>query len=161
MLHEIARAGRADISALQALVSAEFTQWGPEVVVTQKMINTFAMATGDHQWPHVDLERAAKGPFGATVAHGFLVLGLLYTLRSQDLGIEIEGSRQVVHAGGQYEFKWPVKVGAFVRSRHRLAAVEEQGNNVSITYAYEVRASLKSGGAGRLAASGRINLLYI
>ena len=66
----------ARLSDLKSLIGEELavSDW---VLVTQERINLFAEATGDHQWIHVDPERAAKGPFGATIAHGFLTLSML------------------------------------------------------------------------------------
>ena len=67
-----------DIAALEKFVSDEFGDWSPELEITQEMINQFADVTGDHQWIHVDVERAKKeSPFGAPIAHGFLTLSLL------------------------------------------------------------------------------------
>ena len=66
-----------DIDGINAAASDEFGDWGPEVDVTQEMINQFADLTGDHQWIHVDVERANAGPFGGPIAHGFLTLSLL------------------------------------------------------------------------------------
>ena len=67
-----------DIEALKGRISEEFGPWGPEVEVTQEMINQFADVTGDHQWIHVDVERAKRdSPFGGPIAHGFLTLSLL------------------------------------------------------------------------------------
>ena len=64
------------------------TDW---ITITQEQVNQFAQATGDHQWIHVDPERAKAGPFGAPIAHGFLTLSLIP--RFFDLGIQIEGAR--------------------------------------------------------------------
>ena len=72
-----------DIEGMRAKVSDQFGPWGPDVEVTQDMINKFAELTGDHQWIHVDVERAKKeSPFKTTIAHGFLTLSLLPVLRS-------------------------------------------------------------------------------
>ena len=67
-----------DIDAVNALASEEFGEWGDSIEVTQEMIQGFADLTGDHQWIHVDVERAkAESPFGGPIAHGFLTLSLL------------------------------------------------------------------------------------
>src|SRR5262249_49917035 len=65
-----------DLDALRALISDEYGPWGPEFEVTQELIDDFADLTGDHQWIHVDPERAKDGPFGAPIAHGLLTLAI-------------------------------------------------------------------------------------
>ena len=71
-----------DIDKLRSKISDNFGGWGPEVEVTQDMIDKFAALTGDHQWIHVDVERAKReSPFGQTIAHGFLTLSLIPVLR--------------------------------------------------------------------------------
>ena len=76
-----------DLDAFKAAAGEELgtSEW---VTVTQEQINTFADATGDHQWIHVDPERAATGPFGTTIAHGYLTLALLPVLAAQIYAIE-------------------------------------------------------------------------
>ena len=91
--------------------------------VTQEHVNQFADATGDHQWIHVDVERAAAGPFGAPIAHGFLTLSLIPKFFDQ--GIAIEGARMGVNYGlNRVRFTAPVPVGSRLRARLVLQATE-------------------------------------
>ena len=90
--------------------------------VNQDQIDAFAAATGDHQWIHVDPARAAEGPFGATVAHGFLTLSLLPMLTWQVY--TVEGVTTVVNYGAdKLRFPSPVPVGSRVRAAVELTAV--------------------------------------
>ncbi len=96
---------------------------GEWVVVDQSMIDKFAEATGDHQWIHVDRERAAKGPFGTTVAHGFLTLSLLPRLAAS--AFEIADVRMSVNYGlNRVRFPAPVPSGSRIRARLKLLAYE-------------------------------------
>ena len=89
------------------------------LTITQEQVNLFAQATGDHQWIHVDVERAKAGPFGAPIAHGFLTLSLLPKL--VESALEIRGSRMGVNYGlNKVRFTAPVPVGSRVRSRSTL-----------------------------------------
>jgi len=92
--------------------------------ITQDQVNTFAEATGDHQWIHVDLEKAAKGPFGAPIAHGFLTLSLLPLL--QHGTYKVEGLSMGINYGlNKVRFPQPVKVGAKVRGGAELVEITE------------------------------------
>lgn len=92
--------------------------------VDQKRIDLFADATGDHQWIHVDAEKAAAGPFGTTIAHGYLTLSLLPSLVPQIM--RVEGVRMGVNYGvNKVRFPAPVPVGSRVRARAELAEVTE------------------------------------
>ena len=87
--------------------------------VTQQAINQFAEATGDHPWIHVDPERAKAGPFGATIAHGFMTLSLLAGL--SDRSIEVKDVRMGVNYGlNKVRFTSPVPAGSRVRLRSEL-----------------------------------------
>jgi acyl dehydratase len=98
------------------------------VEVTQTMIDTFADATGDHQFIHVDPERAKATPFGGTIAHGFLTLSLMPLLASKVPDApRIEGVRMGVNYGGnKVRFLTPVRSGKRVRGRFRLLSFEEK-----------------------------------
>ena len=77
-----------DIDGLTAAISPDFGDWGPEIEVTQDMINGFAELTGDRQWIHIDVERAKKeSPFGGPIAHGFLTLALVPKLNPASVHI--------------------------------------------------------------------------
>ena len=97
------------------------------VTVTQERIDAFADATGDHQFIHVDLEKAAAGPFGAPIAHGFLTLSLLAgELSTAGGGVQIDGGRLTVNYGlNRVRFVAPVRVGSRLRNRAVLQALEE------------------------------------
>ncbi|QLH20962.1 MaoC family dehydratase [Streptomyces sp. Rer75] len=95
--------------------------------IEQDRIDTFADATGDHQWIHVDPERAKDGPFGGTIAHGYLTLSLLIPLWSEIL--ELGGVRMAVNYGlNKVRFPAPVPVGARIRAGATLVSVEELGD---------------------------------
>jgi len=100
--------------------------------VTQARINTFADATGDHQWIHVDPEKAAEGPFGAPIAHGYLTLSLFIPLFTELL--DVQGVTTKVNYGlNKVRFPSPVKVGSKIRLVARLAEVEDVPGGVQIT----------------------------
>ncbi|GAA2143426.1 MULTISPECIES: MaoC family dehydratase [Actinomadura] len=91
--------------------------------ITQEQVNGFADATGDHQWIHVDPERAANGPFGGTIAHGYLTLSLLPMLMSEIS--RVEGLRMGVNYGSdKVRFPAPVPVGSRVRAGAELVSLE-------------------------------------
>ena len=106
------------------------TEW---TTVTQERINTFADATGDHQWIHVDPERAQAGPFGACVAHGYLTLSLANLFLPQL--VRYERLKMGVNYGcDKVRFPAPVKVGARIRGRGEVVAAEPvKGDGVQIT----------------------------
>ncbi len=92
--------------------------------VTQDQINKFADATGDHQWIHVDVERAKQGPFGGPIAHGYLTLSLIPTLGGG--GLPISGAKMGVNYGlDKVRFPAPVPAGSKVRARRKLVDVTE------------------------------------
>jgi len=110
---------------------------GDWVEITQEMVNKFADATGDHQWIHVDVERAKQGPFGGPIAHGQLTLSILGLIgRSSQpsdapAGPRIEGQRLAINYGfNRVRFPSPVPVGSRVRARRVLKTVEEKGGMV-------------------------------
>ncbi len=97
------------------------------VTVTQEQVNRFAEATGDHQWIHVDVERAKAGPFGAPIAHGFLTLSLLPAF--VDTAMRIEGVRMGVNYGlNKVRFPSPVPVGSRLRAHFKLLACDPVDN---------------------------------
>jgi acyl dehydratase len=104
------------------------------VEVTQEKINMFADATGDHQWIHVDPERAAQGPFGTTVAHGLFTLSLGPVLMPGV--IRTGGVKMGINYGyNKVRFTSPVKVGKRVRMRVKLADAEKvEPNGIQSTY---------------------------
>ena len=104
------------------------------VRVTQQQINLFAEATGDHQWIHVDPERARSGPFGATVAHGFLTLSLLPVF--MDSAIQVAQLRLGLNYGlNKVRFTAPVPVGSRLRAGLKLLACQPiDGAGLQITW---------------------------
>jgi acyl dehydratase len=97
------------------------------VEVTQKMIDTFADATGDHQFIHVDPVKAAMTPFGGTIAHGFLTLSLMPMLAQKTDGPQIAGAKMGVNYGGnKTRFMQPVRSGSRVRGRFKLLKFTER-----------------------------------
>src|SRR5690606_13652301 len=122
-----------DIDALRAKVSDTFGQWGPELEVTQDMINRFADLTGDHQWIHVDVERAKReSPFKTTIAHGFLTLSLLPALRPA-ADYRIVGYGNATNYGSdKLRFVSPVPAGSKVHARSRLVAVEAKPKGTQV-----------------------------
>lgn len=105
------------------------------VTVDQSMIDKFAEATGDHQWIHVDVERAKKEmPGGKTIAHGFLTLSLVPRLSATIWKIE-HRTRGINYGLNKVRFTAPVPEGAKVRLRQKLLAVEDvKGNGVRMTF---------------------------
>jgi acyl dehydratase len=119
------------LADLQALVGQEIglSDW---IVVDQQRINLFADATGDHQWIHVDVERAKAGPFGAPVAHGFLTLSLLPEMAAS--AMEIADSRMGVNYGlNRVRFPAPVPVDSRLRGRFKLLAFEPIQGGAQLT----------------------------
>ena len=103
---------------LQNLVGQELgvSEW---MTITQEQINKFAEATGDHQWIHVDPERAKAGPFGTTIAHGFLTLSLLPEMTAS--AFHITQTRMGVNYGlNKVRFPSPVPVNSRLRGRFKL-----------------------------------------
>jgi acyl dehydratase len=98
------------------------------LTITQAQINQFAEATGDHQWIHVDPERAKEGPFGAPIAHGFLTLSLLPQFFASALHV-VEARMGVNYGLNKVRFMSPVPVGSALRARLSLAAAEPIDNN--------------------------------
>jgi acyl dehydratase len=105
--------------------------------IDQEKINLFAEATGDHQWIHVNPEAAAQGPFGGTIAHGYLSLSLLPGLLPEVL--TVEGARMGINYGiDRVRFTAPVPVGSQVRLKARLVSAERRGGGVLYKLGVEV-----------------------
>ncbi|MBA2280762.1 MAG: MaoC family dehydratase [Actinomycetota bacterium] len=106
--------------------------WSDPFEITQQQVNTFAEATGDHQWIHVDPERAKTGPFGGPIAHGYLTLSLLpYFL---PLMWRVEGFKMGVNYGAEkVRFPAPVPVGSQVRCGATVDSVDDVGGGVQVT----------------------------
>ena len=132
------------VASVLAAVGTELgtTDW---VAIDQQRINTFADATGDHQWIHVDPERAKDGPFGACVAHGYLTLSLANLFLPQL--VSYQRLKMGVNYGcDKVRFPAPVKVGSRVRGRGQVVAAEPvKGDGVQVT----VRISVEIEGADK------------
>ncbi len=106
--------------------------------VGQAEVDAFADATGDHQWIHVDPDRAARGPFGGTIAHGYLTLALTASLLTEVVAVRDQGMG-VNYGCNRVRFPTPVRVGARVRLRVRLLTLDDlAGGAVQVTYALTV-----------------------
>lgn len=120
----------ASLDELRAAVGEQLgtTGW---LEIDQKRIDLFAEATGDHQWIHVDPEKAAQGPFGTTIAHGYLTLSLIPSL-TPDL-FRVEGVKMGVNYGvNKVRFPAPVPVGSRLRATAQIAEVSEVGGGVQL-----------------------------
>ena len=127
-----------DLEKLRSKISDQFGPWSKPIAVTQEKINQFADVTGDHQWIHVDVERARReSPFKGPVAHGFLTLSLIPALTTFDESAaawKVSGYRNVVNYGAnKLRFAQPVPAGASVHARMRLTAVEERPQGTQVT----------------------------
>jgi acyl dehydratase len=123
----------ATLDALRARIGDELgtSDW---LVIDQDRINAFAEATGDHQWIHVDAERAAREtPFGTTIAHGFLTLSLVSALMRR--AVSIGGLRMTINYGlNRVRFVSPVPAGARVQARIVLGAMDEVNGVTQATW---------------------------
>ena len=130
------------LSDLAACVGQEvaISDW---VTITQEQVNQFAEATGDHQWIHIDVERAKQGPFGGPIAHGFLTLSLLPRFFGETLAVT--EARMCVNYGlNKVRFPAPVPVGSRLRARLRLleaSPIDNQGYQ----FAWEVTVEREGG----------------
>jgi acyl dehydratase len=98
-------------------------------VVDQDRVNLFADATDDHQWIHVDRERAAAGPFGGTIAHGYLSLSMIPGLLQQVLDVDLDKIKVAINYGcNRVRWPSPLKVGSKVRLGAKIASVEDLKN---------------------------------
>ena len=98
------------------------------ITITQEQVNQFAEATGDHQWIHVDVEKAKAGPFGGPIAHGFLTLSLLPKFFESSMHI-VESRMGVNYGLNKVRFVSPVPVGSRLRARMKLLACDAIDNN--------------------------------
>ncbi|HEU4948832.1 MAG TPA: MaoC family dehydratase [Kribbella sp.] len=117
------------------------TEW---LEITQEQVNLFAEATGDHQWIHVDVERAAKGPYGGTIAHGYLTLSLI--ARFGEELFSVRGVAAKLNYGvNKVRFPTPVPVGAKIRAGATIAAAQETptGVQVSLQWVIDIENSTK------------------
>ncbi|MFT4656873.1 MAG: acyl dehydratase [Candidatus Aldehydirespiratoraceae bacterium] len=131
------------IDGMKALVG-EHLGYSPYVEITQEQVNTFAEATGDHQWIHIDVERANAGPFGGPIAHGYLTLSLGPMLSPQIFGVS--GISMGVNYGtDKVRFPAPVPVGSQLRLGATLKSVDDVagGAQVTMEFVFEIEGASK------------------
>lgn len=116
-----------DIDAINASVTDEYGPWGDTFEMTQEKVNQFAELTNDHQWIHVDVERANAGPFGGPIAHGFFTLSLMAGKGIINLG-EFEGvSGGINYGADKLRFLAPVPVPSTLHGRSRIVSAQAKG----------------------------------
>ena len=147
--------GFASLDDLRAAVGTEIGQ-GRWLDVSQERIDKFAEATGDRQWIHVDLERAASGPFGGTIAHGFLSLSLIPALTA---GLTaVDGVTMGVNYGlNKVRFPAPVPVGSRVRGLVELMSIDDVPGGVQLTSRVTVE---REGGDKPVCVAETVTRLY-
>ena len=121
------------LQGIEGVKSKVGKEWGRSdwLQVTQDRIDKFAEATDDHQWIHVDPERAKAGPFGTTIAHGFLTLSLIPALAGAV--VKVEGVRMGINYGlNKVRFPSPVKVGSRIRAVTKNVSVEDVEGGVQV-----------------------------
>ncbi len=127
------------------------------MTISQEQVNQFAEATQDHQWIHVDEEKAKQGPFGGTIAHGYLTLSLLSALNWQIY--KFEGVKMGINYGlNKVRFPSPVRVGSRIRAHTELADVVETDAGLQLTFntTIEIEGSEKPA----CAAEGLVRLMF-
>ncbi len=112
-----------------------YSEW---LTVDQKRIDTFADATDDHQWIHVDPERAKAGPFGGTIAHGYLTLSMLPRSSFELMHVD-DASAAINYGLNKLRFPAPVPVGSRIRTTFRIVDVAEVEGGVQVTTAATVQ----------------------
>ena len=114
------------------------------LTIEQDRVDQFAEATGDHQWIHVDVERADSGPFGGTIAHGYLTLSLLPTLGSTVFSLETPGAK-LNYGVNKVRFPHPVRVGRRIRSTVSVADVADvpAGKQLTLRHVIEIEDEAK------------------
>ena len=132
------------IDGLKALVGEHFG-YSDYLEITQERVNLFADATGDHQWIHVDVERAKAGPFGGPIAHGYLTLSLGPALAPEIY--RVEGVKMAVNYGtAKVRFPSPVLVGSKLRLGAKLLGVEDVGGGgvqITMEFTFEIEGAAK------------------
>ncbi|MFD5521577.1 MaoC family dehydratase [Streptomyces sp. NPDC127066] len=146
----------ATVDELRGAVGEQLghTDW---VEIEQKRIDLFAEATGDHQWIHVDPEKAATGPFGTTIAHGYLTLSLLPLFGPQLIGVE--GVKMGVNYGtNKVRFPAPVPVGSRLRATGTITAVDDVPGGVQVSLAFTVE---REGGDKPVCVAESVSRYYL
>jgi len=143
-IEELERSGEQDLGT---------SSWHP---IEQRSIDLFAEATGDHQWIHVDPEQAAQGPFGTTIAHGYLSLSMLPMLLSEVVNVT-DAQMGVNYGIERMRFTAPVPSGSEVRLKAKLLGGERRGEGVR----YRVGVEVEIKGSDRPALVGEVVYLAV
>ncbi|WP_406107872.1 MaoC family dehydratase [Streptomyces sp. NBC_01003] len=146
----------ATVDELRAAVGEQlgYSDW---VEIEQKRIDQFADATGDHQWIHVDPERAKDGPFGTTIAHGYLTLSLLPLFGPQL--IQVDGMKMGVNYGtNKVRFPAPVPVGSRLRATAKITGVDDVPGGVQVSVAFTVE---RDGGDKPVCVAESVSRYYL
>ena len=127
-----------DIDALNAAASEAFGSWGREISIPQELVDAFADLTDDRQWIHLDVERCrAESPFGAPIAHGFLLLSMMH--QSVPRPIEVKGHNSAINYGAEsLRFLAPVVVGSPNRAPSPVIRAQATSKGTLITAQVEV-----------------------
>ena len=133
-------------TSVEQLRAATGTRLGPSdwLAIEQSRVDAFADATGDHQWIHVDVERARQGPFGGTIAHGYLTLSLASYFLPQLMRVEVAGMG-INYGLDRVRFPAPVRVGARVRGSGEILGVTDVPGGVQVV----VRVTIEVEGSDR------------
>ncbi|WP_425835737.1 MaoC family dehydratase [Streptomyces fractus] len=145
-----------DVDDLKGAVGEQlgYSDW---VEIEQSRIDQFAEATGDHQWIHVDPERAKDGPFKTTIAHGYLTLSLLPLFGPQLM--KVEGMKMGVNYGtNKVRFPAPVPVGSRLRATAKVTNVEDVAGGVQVTVAFSVE---REGGDKPVCVAESVSRYYL
>ena len=133
-------------TSLEELSAAVGEDLGPTgwLEVTQERVDAFADATGDHQWIHVDVDRAAKGPFGGTIAHGYLTLSLIPQFTPELFDVATPGAK-LNYGVNKVRFPSPLKVGSRIRASARIVEVADvpAGRQLVTRYTVEIEGEPK------------------
>ena len=122
-----------DIEGLRSLVSDDFGEWGPELEITQELIDDFAELTGDHQWIHVDVDRARSGPFGTTIAHGLLTLSISPRLRPPATFTLVGNGATLNYGSDRLRYVEPIRAGDRIHEHTRIADVQAHAKGTRVT----------------------------
>ncbi|MBJ6370125.1 MaoC family dehydratase [Sedimentitalea arenosa] len=143
---------------LAECIGHDFGESDP-VVVDQQMINGFADVTGDHQWIHVDVEKATKhSPFGGPIAHGFLTLSLL-AAAAESAEVAPKDAKAMLNYGlSQVRFLAPVLAGSTVRARYKLVGVDDKGGGNQLM---RLEATLQADGAEKPAVVAELLAMVV
>jgi acyl dehydratase len=128
-------------SSFEAIEAAAGEEIGTSdwVQISQDRVDQFADATGDHQWIHVDVEKSKDGPFGGTIAHGYLTLSLVPWLGSQVFELDTPGAK-LNYGVNKVRFPNPVRVGSKVRAKVAVGVVTDipAGKQLTLKYVIEI-----------------------